>query len=42
MEDIAMMCANIWGMQIAIIDVTSAKPLLYQFTIKLIKFIKNK
>jgi hypothetical protein len=42
MEDVAMTCANICGMQIAIVDVASAKPLLYQFAIKLIKFIKNK
>ena len=42
MEDVAMMCANICGMQIAIINVVSAKLLLYQFAIKLIKLIKNK
>jgi hypothetical protein len=42
MEDVAMMCANICGMQIAIINVVSAKLLLYQFAIKLIIIIKNK
>jgi hypothetical protein len=42
MEDVAMTCANICGVQIAIVNIASAKPLLYQFTIKLIKFIKIK
>jgi hypothetical protein len=42
MEDVAMTCANICGMQIAIVDVLSVKPLLYQFANKLIKFIKIK
>ncbi len=42
MEDVVMMCANICSAQIAIIDIASAKPLLYQFAIKLIKFIENK
>ncbi len=42
MEDFTMTCANICGVQIAIVDVSSAKPLLYQFVNKLIKFIENK
>jgi hypothetical protein len=42
MEDIAMMCANICGVQLAIVDVSVGKPLLYQFAWKVIKFIKNK
>jgi hypothetical protein len=42
MEDIAMTCTNICGMQIVIVDVVLAKPILYQFAIRLIKFIENK
>jgi hypothetical protein len=42
MEDVAMTCANICGMQIAIVNVVLSKPILYQFAIRLIKFIENK
>jgi hypothetical protein len=42
MEDVAMTCTNICGVQLAIIDIYLGKPLLYQFAWKLIKFIKNK
>ncbi len=42
MEDVAMTCGNICGVQLAIIDISLGKPLLYQFAWKLIKFIENK
>jgi hypothetical protein len=42
MEDVAMTCANMCGMQLAIIDVLTTKPLLYQFALKMIKFIESK
>ncbi len=42
MDDVAMTCANICGVQLAIVDVSAGKPLLYQFTWKVIKFIENK
>ncbi len=42
MDHIAMMCANICGVQLAIVDVSAGKPLLYQFAWKVIKFIENK
>ncbi len=42
MEDVAMTCANIRCVQLAIINVLISKPLLYQFLWKLIKFIENK
>ncbi len=42
MEDIAMTCANICGIQLAIVNISTTKPILYQFTWKLIKFIENK
>jgi hypothetical protein len=42
MEDVAMTCANICSVQLAIIDVLTTKPLLYQFALKMIKFIENK
>jgi hypothetical protein len=42
MDDVAMTCANICGIQLAIINISPGKPLLYQFTWKLLKFIKNK
>jgi hypothetical protein len=41
MEDVAMTCANICGMQIAIVYVALARPILFQFTIRLIKFIEK-
>jgi hypothetical protein len=42
MEDVATTYTNICGVQIAIVDAASAKPLLYQFAIRLIKFIEKK
>jgi hypothetical protein len=42
MDDVAMTCANICGIQLAIIDISPGKPLLYQFAWKLDKFIENK
>jgi hypothetical protein len=42
MEDVAMTCANMCGVQLAIVDVSTTKPLLYQFALKMIKFIENK
>jgi hypothetical protein len=42
MEDVAMTCANMCGVQLAIVDVSTNKPLLYQFALKMIKFIENK
>jgi hypothetical protein len=42
MEDVAMTCANMCGVQLAIIDVSTTKLLLYQFALKMIKFIENK
>ncbi len=41
-EDVAMTCANMCGVQLAIIDVTTNKPLLFQFALKVIRFIENK
>jgi hypothetical protein len=40
MEDVAITCAS--GVQIAIGNGMLAKPILYQFAIRLIKFIENK
>jgi hypothetical protein len=42
MEDIAMTCANMCGVHLAIVDIMTTKPLLYQFAQKMIKFIENK
>jgi hypothetical protein len=42
MEDVCMTCANMCGVQLAIVDVSKSKPLLYQLAWKFIKFIKNK
>ncbi len=41
-EDVAMTCANMCGVQLAIVDVKTNKPLLFQFALKVIKFIENK
>jgi hypothetical protein len=41
-DDVAMTWANMCGVQLAIIDVSTTKPLLYQFALKMIKLIKNK
>jgi hypothetical protein len=42
MDNAAMTCTNICGVQLAIVDVSAGKPLLYQSAWKVIKFIKNK
>jgi hypothetical protein len=34
MEDVAMTCTNICGVQLAIVDISLGKPLLYQFARK--------
>ena len=41
MTDVAMTCANVCGVQLAIVDVLTYKPILYQFAWKLIKFIEK-
>jgi hypothetical protein len=41
MEDVCMTCANMCRVQLAIVDVSKSKPLLYQFAWKIIKFIEN-
>jgi hypothetical protein len=41
-EDVVMICANMCGVQLAIVDVKTNKPLLFQFALKVIKFIENK
>ncbi len=41
-EEVAMMCANICGIQLAMVDILAGKPLLYQFAWKMIRLIKNK
>ena len=41
-EDVAMTCANMCGVQLAIVDITANKPLLFQFAMKVIRFIENK
>ncbi len=42
MDEVAMMCANICGVQLAMVDILAGKPLLYQFTWKMIHLIENK
>jgi hypothetical protein len=42
MEEVAMTCANICGVQLAMINITTGKPLLFQFAWKTIRFIENK
>ena len=42
MEEVAMTCANICGIQLAMVDILAGKPLLYQFAWKMIRLIKNK
>jgi hypothetical protein len=42
MNNFAKMCANICGVQLAIINITVGKPLLYQYAWKMIRFIENK
>ena len=42
MEEVAMTCANMCGIQLTMVDITVCKPLLYQFVWKIIRFIENK
>jgi len=42
MGDVSRTCANICGVILAIVDVSTTKPLLYQAAYKFIKIIKNK
>ncbi len=42
MEEVAMTCANICGVQLAMIDITAGKPLLFQFAWKAIRLTENK
>jgi hypothetical protein len=42
MEEVAMTCANMCGIQLAMVDIVAGKPLLYQFAWKIIRFIENK
>ncbi len=42
MNGVTMTCTNVCGVQLAIVDVSTSKPILYQFAWKLIKFIENK
>jgi hypothetical protein len=42
MEEVAMTCANMCGVQLTMVDIAAGKPLLYQFAWKIIRFIKNK
>jgi hypothetical protein len=41
MEEVAMTCANICGVQIAMVDILAGKPLLDQFAWKTIHLIEN-
>jgi hypothetical protein len=42
MKEVAMICANICGVQLAMVDILAGKPLLYQFAWKMIHLIENK
>ncbi len=42
MDNVAKTCANICAVQLAIVNVTAGKPLLYQYAWKVIRFIENK
>ena len=42
MEEVAMTCANICGVQLAMVDITLGKPLLFQLAWKFIRFVENK
>ncbi len=42
MEEVPMTCANMCGMQLAIINIAVGKPLLFQYAYKMIHFIENK
>ena len=41
-DEVAMTCANICGVQLAMVDMTAGKPLLFQLAWKVIRFIENK
>jgi hypothetical protein len=41
-KDVTMTCANICGVQLAMVDISAGKPLLYQFAWKVIRFFENK
>jgi hypothetical protein len=41
MEDVAMTCVNMSSVQLAIVDILTNTPFLYQFLLKVIKFIEN-
>jgi hypothetical protein len=42
MEEVAMTCTNICGIQLAMVDILAGKPLLYQFAWNMIHLIENK
>ncbi len=42
MDDVAIPTANICGMQLAVVDTSAEKPILYQLAWKSLKFIENK
>jgi hypothetical protein len=42
MEDVAMTCTNMCGMQLVINNIAVGKPLLFQYAYKMICFIENK
>jgi hypothetical protein len=42
MDNVAMTAADICGVQLAIVNTSAKKPILYQFAWKILKFIKNK
>ncbi len=42
MEEVVMTCANMCGVQLAMIDIAAGKPILYQFAWKVIRLIMNK
>ncbi len=42
MEEVAMTCANMCSVQLAMIDIAAGKPILHQFAWKVIRLIKNK
>jgi hypothetical protein len=41
MDNVPKTCANIDGIQLAIVDITAGKPLLYQYAWKVICFLEN-
>ena len=42
MEEVAKTCANICSVQLAMVDITTRKPLLFQLAWKVIRLIENK